>query len=760
VRGSSLLSLLLVLSGVAVAGDASAQRRVLARRDRAPRTAHEAEPGATVRGASSNGQHGARAGRASTQTTRRDMDERVVRSAPDALRYTAGVSVQQTAHSQASPYVRGVTGQQVLLMFDGVRLNNGLYRQGPNQYFFTVDAGSVDHIDVERGSSSVRYGSDAIGGVILAAPIEPRFDPSVRTFAMRARAFGTYTSADSAPGGRAEAEAQFGQRVALVGGAGYRVAGPLRGGGGNPRLNADGTRATGVDRCQGGVRSLGENSLARTPVLEDDCATQKGTGFRELTFDARLHVRINARLQAIAAVYGYRQFDAPRTDLCAPTWASDQACMRYEEQFRTLAYASLRGDIGEAIRDLSLTVSYQRAHERRRFDNPTGFSGQGWIDSVDTLGVSARAATPRFALSRHGVVGMTVRYGFDAWRDTVQSAEWMRFTRSGFVVDQPRGQYVDGSNYWYGGAFSDLEVTWRDQLFVRAGGRAAFAHATATEQASTNTAGINRGWGAFVARAGIEWKPQRSWSIAANIDQGFRPPNLDDLTSRQLTGPGFQIENPNLGPERSTTYELGTRLRSLPVDFDAWAFATRLDDVMIRAPRTLAECAAGSALCTASSTRIALVNIKDTAWILGAEASLRVRLLAKFEASATVSYAWGEALSPLEYGSPRLPLSRVPPLQGTVEARYSVNREVYVGAAFRWATDQTRLAYQDTLDPRIPAGGTPGYGVLDLRAGARVSRFLRVNAVLENVFDSAWRVHGSSVNGPGRGLMIQAAAGW
>jgi iron complex outermembrane receptor protein/hemoglobin/transferrin/lactoferrin receptor protein len=619
----------------------------------------------------------------------------------------------------------------------------------------------VDHIDVERGSASVRYGSDAMGGVILASPIEPRFDPSVRTVALHARVFGTYTSADTAPGGRAEAEVQFGQRAAIVAGVGYRVAGPLRGGGGHPRLNADGTPVTSaIDRCQGGVRSLSDGSLARTPVLEDDCATQKGTGFREFTFDARLHVRLAQRLQAVAGVYGYRQYDAPRTDLCPPTWASDRACMRFEEQFRTLAYGSIRGDIGEAVRDLHLTVSYQRAHERRRFDNPTGFSGQGWIDSVDTIGVSARAATPRIALSRRGAVGMTVRYGFDAWSDSVQSVEWVRYNFTGLIVYQPRGQYVDGSRYEYGGAFVEGEVALHDRLMVRAGARGAFAHALAKEQLESNTAGIDRGWGAFVARAGIECKPLSHWSLLANIDQGFRPPNLDDLTSRQLTGPGFQIENPHLGPERSTTYELGTRVRTHALDLDWWGYATRIDGVMIRAPRPLSECGPQSMLCAASSTRLALVNVQDPAWVLGTEAFMRLRLRGKVELSATVSYAWGEARSPLEYGSPRLPLSRIAPLQGTLEGRYAVSAESYVGAAFRWATDQTRLAYQDTLDPRIPAGGTPGYAVLDLRAGARVARWLRFNAVFENVFDTAWRVHGSSINGPGRGLAIQFAAGF
>ena len=61
---------------------------------------------------------------ASSRVTRAQMEERMPRSAPDALRYEPGVSIQQTAHGQASPYVRGMTGQQVVHLFDGIRMNN------------------------------------------------------------------------------------------------------------------------------------------------------------------------------------------------------------------------------------------------------------------------------------------------------------------------------------------------------------------------------------------------------------------------------------------------------------------------------------------------------------------------------------------------------------------------------------------------------------------------------------------------------------
>jgi iron complex outermembrane receptor protein/hemoglobin/transferrin/lactoferrin receptor protein len=64
------------------------------------------------------------------------------------------------------------------------------------------------------------------------------------------------------------------------------------------------------------------------------------------------------------------------------------------------------------------------------------------------------------------------------------------------------------------------------------------------------------------------------------------------------------------------------------------------------------------------------------------------------------------------------------------------------------------LALADQADARIPVGGTPGFAVLDLRLGYRVNDELVLSGVLENLFDAAYRAHGSSVNGPGRGVMV------
>lgn len=170
-------------------------------------------------------------GRAASRLNRADMDERLPRSAPDALRYEPGVFVQQTAHGQASAYVRGRTGQETVALFDGIRLNTSTWRQGPNQYFFTVDSQTIHSIEVVRGGSSTLYGSDAIGGAIDARPMEPALDLTAPGIVVRPRATLRYSSADDAFGERFQVDTQASQNLRVLAGAGYRIVNRLESGG-------------------------------------------------------------------------------------------------------------------------------------------------------------------------------------------------------------------------------------------------------------------------------------------------------------------------------------------------------------------------------------------------------------------------------------------------------------------------------------------------------------------------------------------------
>lgn len=701
-------------------------------------------------------------GRASSTVSRTELEERLPRSAPDALRYEPGVYVQQTAHGQGSAYLRGLTGQQTVMLFDGVRLNNSLYRQGPNQYFFTIDSRTIEQIVVQRGAASVRYGSDALGGAIEALPISPDRSerPPDRTeqtapkplrsrVVLHPMASLRLGSADGEAGGRLQLSGWLGSRVGFLVGGGYRSVGQLVG---LPVQNPDQS-----------VRPYPE-----VPRYLEDGVTQRGTGFSEGTADARIVIPLGARDgsdQLVLAVYQYLQTDSPRTDQCPAAFAPLNECLIYEEQFRTLAYSSLRLTPGRAaLHRFRATLSYQLQHEKRRRDRPLDHVVEHFGDDVHSLGAALRAETQ--TLSR-GPMRLLFRYGTDLYHDMVSSDSSLEVQDLGFTRVWSRGQYIGGSRYTTFGAFAEAESQLWKRLTLRLGGRSGVTavHVPADPESATRAA--DQLWVPYAVDAGVELRVIPQLVLIGNLNQGFRTPNLDDLSSRQVTGPGYQFENAALRPEIALTVEAGARLTLPALSIAAFFFNTGMTDAIARSPRNIADCPLtdtgrmGAPGCATAWSRFQLVNLGGRAVIWGGEADVLLHLPLHIDLRATVAYAYGEGPNPTPRAAGQanyaaiVPLSRIPPLNGTAELRVRPLRGILLGAALRWALSQDRLAPSDLSDARIPSGGTPGFAVFDVRAGARLhellpGRWLRravAMLVLENAGDVPYRYHGSSVNG-------------
>ena len=94
---------------------------------------------------------------------------------PEVFSSVPGVFLQRTNQGGGSAFVRGLTGNQTLLVLDGIRFNNSTFRYGPNQYLNTIDPFSLDQIEVVRGSGSVQYGSDALTGAVHLISKKPTF---------------------------------------------------------------------------------------------------------------------------------------------------------------------------------------------------------------------------------------------------------------------------------------------------------------------------------------------------------------------------------------------------------------------------------------------------------------------------------------------------------------------------------------------------------------------------------------------------------
>lgn len=690
-------------------------------------------------------------GRAGSRVDRRELAENMPRSAPDALRYEPGVYVQQTGHGQGSPFVRGRTGQQVLLLVDGIRLNNSTFRQGPNQYFFTVDARSIHSIDVLRGGASTRFGTDALAGVINARPIEPIFEPAEKGLTARPRVLARGATADGEHGFRLQLAAQATSKLRFIGGFGSRAAGALRGSG--PVCGPE------EEHC-----STDSEQIALVPRLGPDGRTQLGTGFRELTGDARLVYSPRPDLRLIAAMYLYRQYDSPRTDQCPAPYANRDECLTIDEQFRTLAYVSARGAGPSFARSFEATLSFQRQHERRTRERPQSFIENGGRDAVNTLGALARATTGEVHVAPWA--SLRVRYGADVYDDRLESKAWTIFTDNDILVVASRGQYVAGSAYTQGGAYVDFDILLPRGIVARGGGRGGFALAQAPGDAASSTLAVDQSWPVGAGHAGIEAPIIRPLRAYLHYDRSVRTPNLDDLTSRQQAGPGFQLENAALKPETADTFEAGLRLDLPFLEADLWVFRSELQGAIVRTSQPISACPAETPQCASSWARYQLKNSDGAASITGFELSARAFFPYRLEAKGGLSFAFGEGKNPQERPADpsvpfeeMVPLSRIPPLNGTLELRWEAEFGLYAGAALRWALAQDRLALTDRSDARIPPGGTPGFAVADLRAGYRLSRHVLLSLVVENVGDTPYRYHGSSINSPERGLTVSLEGG-
>jgi vitamin B12 transporter len=103
-----------------------------------------------------------------------------VNSIDELLRYVPGLEVQARGPmgAQSDFVVRGGTFQQVLVVIDGMRVNDP--NTGHFNSYIPVTPGEIDRIEILKGASSAMYGSEAVGGVIhiitkaLAASEKPQ----------------------------------------------------------------------------------------------------------------------------------------------------------------------------------------------------------------------------------------------------------------------------------------------------------------------------------------------------------------------------------------------------------------------------------------------------------------------------------------------------------------------------------------------------------------------------------------------------------
>ena len=448
------------------------------------------------------------------------------RTVPESLFGTTGVFIQKTNHAGGSPFVRGLTGNQTLILVDGIRLNNSIFRYGPNQYLTIVDPFIVEKIDIVKGTGSVQYGTDAMTGVININTTTLQFLDKPRwseTASLR------YTEGGMERTVRPELKYE-GKRMAFMIGAGSKKFGDLKGG--------------------------------------DTTGAQSPSGYNERSFDGKIMLDLGSQWNLNAAYQYLQQNSVP---VYHKYKLENFAINKSDPISRGFAYLKLHKKFNASIiKQLDFFISNQALAESRFSQKNNSTTLRSEADKVITISGGADMLVEFMNF-------WTMNTGLEIYADKINSSRTDQNFTTGSVSNL-RGLYPNASRFINAAAYALNHLNF-GRLNVEAGLRYNVYKASLKDE---TLGSIELKPKALVFQGGLNYKLFEQFYVYTNLSEGFRSPNLDDLGTLGIVD--FRYETPayNLKPERSLNQELGLKYISKKVSADFSLFNTRLYDLITR----------------------------------------------------------------------------------------------------------------------------------------------------------------------------------
>ena len=698
--------------------------------------------------------------------------------ASNLLQDVVGVIAQETTVGQGSPMLRSLTGYQTVIQIDWVRLNNATFRSGPNQYTATIAPEMIERAEVLLGSSSVLYGSGAMGGVVNFFTKDIPLDASQNSLTIQPRVLARYSTATQERLGRVAVTGSRGQFGFSIGG-GLRYYGDINSGRGydlhykNRKYEIVSEMPNNVQLYNyDDIREVSKKNIPDVWLIDDEGPLN----WHAYDADAKIAYQLNDTSKVNIAYQMWRQPQTPRYDKIAPQEFDE---FYFEPQNRDLVYATyLANPESHTIDQYRVTASFHRQEEGRNEVQRDADSRRHRNDTVNTIGLSAQVVSS--VLPKQRIVG-----GGEFYFDTLQS-QTVRIDAEGReTINGNLARFIDGSQFWDASLYLQDEITIHDKVELTLGGRATLYQTNADLSIRAKDFDVfNELDSSLTGSAGVVIGLTNSVNFVSNIATAFRAPSLNDTTAVEVTNEGVTAPSPDLDPETSWTVEGGFKVDHSDFRGTLTLFHSRVNGLVAR--RTVQEVYAESEIPQLHQDLIKeydgidvlVFDNVDEAQFQGVEIAGLVPIDSTFSIFGNAAFMRGEVL--LINGvepDPEKPWEartrREPPLNGVLGIQWEPVNTNYWGTLFvRGAAEQRRLNRSDIRDPRIqgktrdPAevefddngnavdAGTPAWWTLNVQGGVKLFGYSRLTLTLENLLDRRYRVHGSGVNSPGFNLSI------
>lgn len=449
------------------------------------------------------------------------------RTTPEALLGNSGVFIQKTNHGGGAAFLRGLTGNQILLLVDGIRFNNAIFRYGPNQYMNSIDIFTIDKIEVGHGTGSVEYGSDAMGGTINLITKDPSFTTGKAD--IQANVSGKFISEGMEKSNRAELQ-YTSKQVALLTGLTFRNFGDLLGGG--------------------------------------DIGKQAPSGYNENGVDVKLKVKLN---KTLLLTYGSQLLIQKNVPIYHKIVLENYRINEFELQQRKLNYIRLLQKTNSSIfTDIIFTASIQNSLEKRTSQKNGSLMLKREQDEINTLSISGEAiskVTPNWSINS----------GFDIYKDHIFSSVSEQNLLNQIIISK-RGLYPNDASYLNQSIFN-LHNIRLNKFNIETGIRYNLIKINIYDSSLGKV--VNKP-NALVGNFGATYHFNQMHHFSASISNGYRAPNIDDMGTLGIVDFRYEIPTNQLKPEKSVYTEIGYKIQHAKWNFNLHVFYMKLKDLITR----------------------------------------------------------------------------------------------------------------------------------------------------------------------------------
>ncbi|URC13384.1 TonB-dependent siderophore receptor [Flavobacterium sp. B183] len=673
--------------------------------------------------------------------SRKEIEFQKNQNTADLLANTGTVSVQKSQQGGGSPVLRGFEANKILLLVDGIRMNNLIYRAGHLQNIITVDENSLEQIDVLFGPASTIFGSDALGGAINMRTKNPLFLSQTDNKVFSGNAMSRYNSANN--GFTQHFDLNFaGKRWSSLSSFSYNDYGDLRmGGNSNGKNESFGERPQYVETTNN-VDYLVQN---KNPLI------QKFSGYKQYNVMQKILFQPDEYTQHSLNLQYSTSSDVPRYDrLTDPSGAGlKHAVWNYGPQKRFLSAYKFSKQKALFNSDMNLGMSYQNIEESRISRK---FNDDKTKSQVEKVNVFAFNADFRTKLGKGDFL-----YGTEFFYDNLNSTATSSNRITG-IVSPTDTRYPNGINHTFR---ADVFATYNEKInettFYNLGIRTGYSSLKSTiannsffrlpydviEQSNFTYSGT----------AGIA-KNFESTKLVFNLASGYRVPNVDDLGKLFESVPGTLIvPNRNIAPEKSVTADFTIALgQGKRIQFDNTVYYTRLFDAIVT--DHFLYNGQSSVIYEGVQSEVFAMQNKGNAYVGGFSSTLKMAITKPLGIYGTVTFTKGEIMN----RTGNTPLDHISPIYGKAGLKYE-NKIILLDfyTLFNGKKDISDYSTNGEDNQKYaPKGGMPSWQTFNFKTSFMVDKNISLYAGIENILDLQYRVFASGINASGRNISVAA----